>query len=263
MQTETPLDLFAGPRPLTGNVAKVKVLHELDALFAARPGLRVLDVGCVGPQPLDFWAPLLDARTFHLTGVDVWGLERAEKVVRERGWGDRVTLREGSGYNVGSLFPRDSFDVVIATQVLEHVARLDLFMSQVAAVARPGAEIFFTLDSAHYLPRFTPARPVRLAKNVVKKGLSLAGRERHYDLPWMDHEVAAACARAGLPVVEARYYNTKDLKHIHNQVIPDEGKNDFMRRWYALEEALNDQPRVREQARSSFMVLYVHARRSG
>lgn len=256
-------ELYTGDWIVTGNVAKVRVQQELRKLFDRRPGARVLDVGCIGPHPLEFWEPLMPGTDFHLTGVDVGGIEKGEEVARRRGWQDRVELRVGSGYQLASLFPPESFDVLVATQVLEHVARLDHFMAQVAAVLRPGGEAFFTLDSAHWLSRYTPAHPVRLAKNVVKKLLSVVGNERHYDLPWYDHEIAAACERAGLGVREVRYYNLPHLKQLHNSVLPAREKNDFMRRWMELEDRLNAVPEVRERGRGRFMVLYVHARKRG
>ncbi|HEY0026008.1 MAG TPA: methyltransferase domain-containing protein [Longimicrobium sp.] len=254
-------ELYTGGWTVTGNVGKVKVQHELRSLIDRRPDLRVLDIGCIGPQPLDFWRPLLEGTSFHLTGVDVADIERGMAVVREQGWGSRVSLHTGSGYGLTDLFSPDSFDALVATQVLEHVARLDLFMKQVGTVVRPGGDVFFTLDSAHWLSRFTPSEPVRLAKNVVKKALSVVGRERHYDLPWFDHEVEAACRRAGLEVVSFGYYNIPELKYIYGQVLPPAERNAFAQRWFELEDALNARPEVRERARHCFLVLYVHARR--
>ena len=39
---------------LTGNVAKVKVLSKLQEAIENSFGIDVLDIGCVGPQPLAF-----------------------------------------------------------------------------------------------------------------------------------------------------------------------------------------------------------------
>lgn len=257
-------DLYGGPWLVTGNVAKVKVLHELQRRIEQGTSLTILDVGIVGLQPLEFWEPLLTryAGAFQLTGVDVQGIDRAAQVVERRGWKAQVTLRQGSGYALGALFPPSSFDLVVATQVLEHVARLRLFLEQVAAVMKPGAEAFFTIDSAHYRSRYDPRRPIRLAKNLLKKGLSLVGHEAHYDLPWRDAEAIGACEAAGLTLVDCRYYNLHPLKFLHNHVVPSAHKNAFMDLWFDLEERLNALLEVRPALKPFCMALYLHVRRA-
>jgi cyclopropane fatty-acyl-phospholipid synthase-like methyltransferase len=255
------LELYEGPWTVTGNAAKAKVQQELWRLLSMHANLRILDVGCVGLAPLEFWEPLLGRYSFHLTGVDVRGVERAERIVRERGWEKQVTLLEGSGYRLKAIFTAGSFDVVVATQVLEHVARLPSFLEQVAAVLRRNGEVFLTGDSAHWQSRYDRRMPVRMIKNVVKKGLSLLGYEYHYDLPWSDREVVIACQRAGLDVVACRYYNLAPLKFLHNRIVTEERKNVLLRAWLELEELLNDDDAVRGQARHLFMGIYVHARR--
>jgi 2-polyprenyl-3-methyl-5-hydroxy-6-metoxy-1,4-benzoquinol methylase len=256
-------EIFADRYLLTGNVAKVKVLERLHDRIANGSEVEILDIGCVGPQPLVFWESLLmrtDAR-FHLTGIDVVGIEKAREVAGRRGWTASVTLLQGSGYDLENLFTAHSFDIVVATQVLEHVARIIPFMRQVETVLKPGGEAFFTLDSGHWQPRFDLQDPVRLAKNLVKKSLSSLGSERHFDLPWLDHEVIAACNEADLEVVECRYHNLAPLKWIHNHLVPAEKKNAFMRVWFELEEFINDDNIVREKAKNYFLGIYLHVRK--
>lgn len=255
-------ELFTGPWTVTGNIAKVKVLQELHRLLANGSQTRVLDIGCIGPSPLQFWKPLLGHYSFHLTGVDVHGIDRAQAIIGELGWQDWVTLKNGSGYDLTTLFAPDSFDLVVATQVLEHVARLPHFLNQVATVLRPGGEAFFSLDSAHPAPRFALKSPVRFVKNGVKKALSLIGHERHYDLPWFDYEVADCCRSVGLEVLACRYYNLAPLKLIHNRLIPPERQNAIARQWFDLEEMLNEEETVRKDARHLFLGIYFHVRKS-
>ena len=68
-------EIFADSCVLTGNVAKVKVLEKLKDHIANASGVEILDIGCVGPQPLELWVPLLiqESLQFHLTGIDVGG----------------------------------------------------------------------------------------------------------------------------------------------------------------------------------------------
>lgn len=264
MSTDLWPDLLSGPWMVTGNVAKVKVLHELQRHLASSKAASILDVGIVGLQPLEFWEPLLEcyASQFHLTGVDVRGIDQAQRLVDQHGWKEHVTLHQGSGYALDKLLTPASFDLVVATQVLEHVARLSLFLQQVAAVMKPGAEAFFTIDSAHFLSRYDPRQPLRLVKNLLKKGLSLVGHEAHYDLPWRDAEAIGACEAAGLTLVDCRYYNLHPLKFLHNHLVPSAHKNAFMRLWFDLEERLNALPEVRPALKPLCMALYLHVRRA-
>jgi hypothetical protein len=123
---------------------------------------------------------------------------------------------------------------------------------------RSGGQGFFALDSAHYQPRFDVKDPVRLAKNLAKKGLSLLGYERHYDLPWADNEVVRTCELSGLKVLECRYYNLHPIKFIHNHIVQNDRKNAFLRIWFDLEEFLNDIDIVTGCIKHLFMGLYIH-----
>jgi 2-polyprenyl-3-methyl-5-hydroxy-6-metoxy-1,4-benzoquinol methylase len=223
----------------------------------------ILDIGCVGPQPLAFWLPLLaeDDYRFQLTGVDVQGIEAAQKLVTQRHWQDRVVLRPGNGYKLNELFAPQTFDMVIATQVLEHVARLPLFLQQASTVLKSGANGFFTVDSAHWRSRFDHREPVRLVKNLVKKSLSLLGDERHYDLPWFDHELTIVCEQTNLEIIQCSYYNLAPLKFVHNHLIPTQKKNAFMRLWFELEEFMNEEETVQRQVKHLCLALYLHVRK--
>jgi 2-polyprenyl-3-methyl-5-hydroxy-6-metoxy-1,4-benzoquinol methylase len=156
------------------------------------------------------------------------------------------------------LFAPESFDLVVATQVLEHVARLPLFIRQVAAVVLSGTEGVFTIDSAHYQSRFDLRFPVRLLKKLAKKGLRLLGYERHYDLSWMNCEVVSTCERVGLKILDCRYYNLDPIKFIHNHLIPGDRIDTFMKLWFDLAELINVGEAVSRQIKHLCMALYVH-----
>ncbi len=223
----------------------------------------MLDIGCVGPTPFQFWEPLLSTNdNFHLTGIDVQGIEQAREIVIKRNWQNRVDLLEGSGYTLTKLFAKESFDVVVATQVLEHVARLPEFINQVAVILKSSGNAFFTLDSAHWRARYDLRYPVRLAKNVIKKGWSLLGNESHYDLPWSDYEVINACQQAGLQSIECRYYNLQPIKLLHNRIILPKQRNELMKFWFDFEEWLNESEQVRTMGRHLFLGIYIHIRKS-
>lgn len=263
MSKEPWFNKFGQSCVLTGNVAKVKVLHTLYDRIAIGSGIEVLDIGCVGPKPLEFWEPFLPHHglRFHLTGIDVDGIEKTREIAAQQGWNPPVRLCQGSGYDLENLFKANSFDIVVATQVLEHVARIIPFMRQLGTVLKTGGEAFFTFDSGHWQPRFDIQDPMRLAKNIVKKGLGSLGDERHYDLPWLDREIVAACNEVGLEVVDCRFYNLPPLKWIHNHLMPAEKKNAFMRLWFELEEFINDDAGVRDKVKNCFLVIYLRVRK--
>lgn len=254
-------ELFTGPWTVTGNLAKAKVQQELYQRLARQPALRVLDVGCVGPLPFDLWEPLLTTLPIRLTGIDVAGIERAREVARRRGWEDRIALNTGSGYRLSRLFPADAFDLIVATQVLEHVAQPVPFLRELAACLAPGGEVFLTLDSAHWRSRYDLRHPLHILKNLVKRGAALVGNETHYDLPWRDNEVVSFAERAGLEVVACRYYNVAPLKFLHNHLLSPPRRNEFLRDWFSLEERLNEEAEVRSDGRGFFLNLFVHLRK--
>jgi 2-polyprenyl-6-hydroxyphenyl methylase/3-demethylubiquinone-9 3-methyltransferase len=95
-------------------------------------GLRVLDVGCGGGLLAEPLARLGGT----VTGIDplggnieaaAWHAEEAGVVVEYRAVGVEVLAADGP-----------AFDLVIASEVVEHVADVPEFLAALAAVARPG-----------------------------------------------------------------------------------------------------------------------------
>jgi SAM-dependent methyltransferase len=125
------------------------IWRDLARLLANSKG-DLLDVGC-GAQP---YRPLVPP------GVRYVGI-------------DRVEARAYFGYNVadtlyyeGDRWPTrdDSFDVVLATETLEHVADPAVFLAETQRCLRPGGRLILTVPFAarwHYIPhdywRFTPS----------------------------------------------------------------------------------------------------------
>lgn len=131
---------------LPGNSAKLRLTLDLVALTSPTQRLRVLDVGCAGPEPLNLWAPFLPLRDrLELVGVDVAGLDRAEARAGELGLD--VELREVSAYGLVAALGEASFDVVATTQVLEHLRDWRKALGEFARVLRPGGTLLLTCDS--------------------------------------------------------------------------------------------------------------------
>lgn len=152
-------------------------------------GLRVLDVGCGGGLLSEPLARL---------GGDVVGIDAGEENVRiaqshaEAG-GLAIDYRHAPAEDLAAA--GESFDVVLAMEVVEHVADLDAFLDAACALVRPGgALVIATLNRTlkafamaivgaeyvlHWLPRGTHhwnkfARPSELARRLRRNGLDVA-----------------------------------------------------------------------------------------
>ncbi len=250
--------LFSTAIPLTGNTGKVRALVELSRLIDSTNGLSILDIGCIGPNPLDFWRPLFalyDGR-FQLTGIDpdAQGIARVQARVHEFS-AHPITLLPGSGYDLTRLFPGQSFDVIVFTQVLEHVRQYGEFLEQVQRVSHPAGHILFTLDSAHY-PRRRP-----LAE-VVKDLLARLGQEHRYRYEHgrRDDEIDPVLDRLGLTVLAREFYCTSPAKRLHNHYLHGKEQNDLLRLWFAHEYFVNTHITFDGAAKSQFLILFYHAR---
>jgi 2-polyprenyl-3-methyl-5-hydroxy-6-metoxy-1,4-benzoquinol methylase len=248
----SPLDDHEGLLP--GNLAKVRVVCELASrLEEGGAPLSVLDAGCVGVTPFNQWRYLFKRfpGRIRFTGIDVRGLDRAAAVARQEGWD--VELRELSGYDMSSL--GRTFDVVVATQVLEHVRRPARFLEQLGAVLKPGAPAYLTIDSAH----FSKKRDLReFARDLVARFV----HERWHDVGLSVDRTRALVATAGLRVEELRLHNLGPLKRIHNAQVGTAARDAFLRHWYEMEDALNrDAAFIREHP-EHFAGIYVKAVRA-
>ena len=133
---------------LRANPGKLRLSLDLAGLIAASPGLRLLDVGCAGPTPLNLWEPFgpLFGR-FELVGVDIDGTDRAED--RARQLDIPITIYRTSALALTVEFGHEGFDVVVSTQVLEHVRDWRGAIAEMRDVIRPGGTMLLTCDSRH------------------------------------------------------------------------------------------------------------------
>ncbi len=102
--------------------------------LAPRPldGLRLLDVGCGGG---------LICEPLCRLGAEVVGIDAAEPTIKAarhhaEGAGLSVDYREATAETLADA--GEQFDGVLALEIVEHVADLDLFLSACASLIRPG-----------------------------------------------------------------------------------------------------------------------------
>jgi 2-polyprenyl-6-hydroxyphenyl methylase/3-demethylubiquinone-9 3-methyltransferase len=101
-------------------------------------GLNVLDVGCGGGLLCEPMARL---------GARVTGLDAAEKnvgVARLHAEGQALEIDYRSGTAEGLSEAGASFDIVLALEVVEHVADVDLFLRSIGRLTNPGGLVFLS-----------------------------------------------------------------------------------------------------------------------
>lgn len=109
----------------------------LDAV-PRRDGGRLLDLGCDEGS----WTLRLAER---MGTRDVHGVEIVESRAEEaRARGIQVTV---SNLNAPLPFAEGSFDVAHANQVIEHVADVDMFVSEIFRVLRPGGTVVISTEN--------------------------------------------------------------------------------------------------------------------
>jgi len=143
-------------------------------------GLRMLDIGCGGgilSEPL--------ARL----GADMVGVDPAEESVaiaraHAEEQGVTVDYRAGSAEDLAESGER--FDVVLAMEVVEHVADIELFVSTCAAMVKPGGLMIaatlnrtlksfaFAIVGAEYVLRWVPRGTHQWDKFVTPRELETA-----------------------------------------------------------------------------------------
>ena len=99
------------------------------------PDANILDVGCgPGTITVDLAALVPDG---HVTGIDAAEgvLDNARQEAGQRGQGN-VTFETGNVYQLS--YPDDTFDVVHAHQVLQHLSDPVAALAEMRRVARPG-----------------------------------------------------------------------------------------------------------------------------
>jgi SAM-dependent methyltransferase len=133
-----------------------------------RPGTSVLDVGC-GEQPL---RPVVERAGGQYTGADVGqNLAGTVDVIAD------IT---------DVPLPDNFFDVVLCTEVLEHIADTSAALTQLARLCRPGGVIIVTSpfmyplhEEPHDFVRLTPHTFRRLAEEhgLIVAELTTGGNE--------------------------------------------------------------------------------------
>ena len=170
--------------------------------FSSCPPMDLIDVGC-GPGRL--LAPL--ARTHRMTGCDI-SQEMLEEARRR--CPPQVQLVEADARELP--FESESFDGLIALDLLTHLPNLEDGLRELARVIRPGGVLIF--DSSNASPWWVPAypsywnwRPRRLVATMRRAGVLPEWSDivRHHRAA----EVREASKRAGLRIERSQHFGPR------------------------------------------------------
>jgi 2-polyprenyl-3-methyl-5-hydroxy-6-metoxy-1,4-benzoquinol methylase len=184
----------------------------VERLRAARPGLKVLDVGC-GNGPLTFPIAALGVPVL---GIDVNAASIERNRAANRYPNARFAVVPGASFDLG-----ETFDLIICSEVLEHLHEPQPLVDSIARHLAPGGTLMVTVPNG-YGPREVLGRieiflrrrlgigrvidPARRAFGMLDHATKCAV---HTSNPDQDHvqkfttgEMRAVLAKAGLRVVE-------------------------------------------------------------
>jgi len=153
-------------------------------------GLSVLDVGCGGGLMCEPMARLGGA----VTGIDASARNVAVAGLHARGQGLAIDYRSGEAESMAAAGAQ--FDIVLALEIVEHVADVDLFLRSVGQVVRPGGIVFVStlnrtakawalaVAGAEYVLRWLPRgthdwrrflKPSELSRGLRAGGIEVRG----------------------------------------------------------------------------------------
>ncbi len=200
---------------MTRNEADMAYRRRVRTVFEwlePQDGDRILDGGCGRGFYLNFIRRACDA---HLVGVDITHayLRVARHVLAEK----RIALINASLHALP--FPDDTFDKIILSEILEHLADDVAGLREAARVLRPGGLIAITTPNANYPFWWDPINKTleTLFGTHIHRGL-LAGIWAGHERLYTEGQLREAALGAGLEVLEERRFTHHCFPFIHNIV---------------------------------------------
>lgn len=236
--------------PITGNTAKMMVIERLKEIIAKKDKVVILDVGCGN---LNLW---IDA-DFNFSNLIIYGIDIDDKTLEiakknaKNLAKDSFHIYQAKIKELPNLF-NFKFDVIVSTQVLEHLPDLESSFRSIAAVMKDDSIGLFTLDSGYYKPHMS----------IIGKSIAYLARLKHrlgsgfYVRPLNEQILRVNLNAGGLELMTVKHYALDPLKYIHNHILPQDKQDNFAANWKKLEE-LNEDRNVIEKIKHNLMALYV------
>ena len=161
---------------------------------AASPPARVLDVAAAQGN----FTLALAERGYRVT----WNDLRADLAEYARMKYERGEVEFVAG-NILDLVPSDPWDVVVACEVIEHVAHPDRFIEQLAALVEPGGHIVVTTPNGSYFRNRLPRFDVYSDQSVFEAMQFKPDADGHIFLLHQD-ELRAMAVKSGLELVDVK-----------------------------------------------------------
>jgi SAM-dependent methyltransferase len=173
--------------PTSDNPEMLALMSRIADWCRLKPGDRVLDFGC-----FDGWLlrKLRERHSIQGTGLDI--SHQALALARDLDHSGALTFVRSDGAPLP--FESESFDVVVCSEILEHVPDLDAVMAELARVLACGGMLYATMPNAleHVFP------PLRGTCRVVDR---VEGHVRRLTRS----ELVALLRRHGLEPVKIQY----------------------------------------------------------
>ncbi len=117
-------------------------------------------------------------------------------------------------------YPEGSFATIFSNSVLEHIADLEPVLHEVGRVLRPGGRLIFTVPSdafRHMLDGYHRRMAVGDPQGAEAYALSVDQRLEHHHYHTPD-EWQELLSRAGLTLLEARYYMPEEVERLWDRM---------------------------------------------
>lgn len=150
---EAGFPAYSHPNPLINWLFWQRLRVVMDYIEAGAPYKHILDFGCGSGVMLPFLCKI----STHVTGLDI-DLLPFERVSRQRAFPANLLVRDARKVTLKDL-PKASFELIVATDVLEHVEDLpgtlndmkELLKPFDKAQGRPGGQIIISGPTENFL----------------------------------------------------------------------------------------------------------------
>jgi len=177
------------------DVAYRRRVRRMLAYLDLRPAITLLDCG----MGMGFYSRAISEL---YPAITIYGIDYDEKVLRfaqQQLAGRRVVITRGDIHHLH--FADESFDRVVMSEVLEHLADDAQALRQVVRVLKPGGILALTVPNRHYPYWYDPIN--RIAEDVFHRPI----RQGPFAGIWANHvrlydrqQVVDVIARAGLAI---------------------------------------------------------------